>query len=142
MRSRYTFERFILAPLLEEGVSAELARVSTEAIMVAVLGESARAKKAKEDAKSDEAPARSTGKSARRAGDEEAPGPLMTGQLTVLGRPEIEFFLAEARALAKEAGSVDRLERRRRSASPRAGRRTSPACAAPRAWTLRCSVGW
>lgn len=110
VRSRYTFERFVLAPLLEEGMSAELARASTEAIMVEVLGESAKAKKAKEDAKSDEAPAKGKKKGAKKEGDDEGPAPLMTGQITVLGRAEIEFFLAEARALAKEAGSVDKLD--------------------------------
>lgn len=54
IRSRHTFERYVLAPLVDEGVNAELARAATEAIMVAVLGESAKAKKAKEEAKSDE----------------------------------------------------------------------------------------
>jgi CRISPR system Cascade subunit CasC len=34
----------------------------------------------------------------------------MTGQVTVLGKPEIDFFLAEARALASEAGSADKIE--------------------------------
>ncbi len=109
VRSRYTFERFVLAPLLEEGVSAELARASTEAIMIAVLGESAKAKKAKEDAKNEEAPAKGKKKGAKKEGDE-GPAPLMTGQITVLGRAEIDFFLAEARALAKEAGSADKIE--------------------------------
>lgn len=111
VRSRYTFQHFVLAPLLSEGVSAELARAATEAIMVAVLGESAKAKKAKEDAKNEEAPAaKGKKKVAKKEGDEDGPAPLMTGQITVLGRAEIGFFLAEARALAKEAGSVDKLE--------------------------------
>jgi CRISPR system Cascade subunit CasC len=34
----------------------------------------------------------------------------MTGQLTVLGRQELDFFLDEARALAKEAGSPEKIE--------------------------------
>ena len=110
VRSRYTFERFVLAPLLDEGVPAELARAATEAIMVAVLGESAKAKKAKEDAKSDDAPAKSKKKGAKKEGDDEGPAPLMTGQITVLGKAEIGFFVAEARALAKEAGSADKIE--------------------------------
>ena len=110
VRSRYTFERFVLAPLLEEGVSADLARASTEAIMVAVLGESAKAKKAKEDAKSEDAPVKGKKKVAKQEGEDGSPAPLMTGQITVLGRAEIAFFLAQARVLAKEAGSVDKLD--------------------------------
>ena len=113
VRSRHTFEQRVVAPLLQEGVSPELARAATEAIMVAVLGESAKAKKAKEDAKKegDEATSsKSKKKPAKKEGDEGAPAALMTGQITVLGKPEIDFFLAEARALAKEAGSADKME--------------------------------
>jgi CRISPR system Cascade subunit CasC len=108
IRSRYSFERFVLGPLLEEGLSTDLARAATEAIMVAVLGESAKAKKAKEDAKNEDLP---KGKrSAKKESDDAGQTPLMTGQITVFGKPELDFFLAEARALAKEAGSVDRLD--------------------------------
>ena len=113
VRSRHTFERYVVAPLLEEGVSPDLARAATDAIMVAVLGESAKAKKAKEDAKKevDEGtPVKGKKKPAKKDGDDEGPAPLMTGQITVLGRPEIDFFVAEARALAKEAGSADKIE--------------------------------
>lgn len=111
VRSRLTFERFVVQPLLADGVAADLARAATEAIMVAVLGESAKAKKAKEDAKSDEPPAKPAkkGKASKEAGEDLEPK-LMTGQITVLGRPEIEFFLAEARALAKDAGTADKIE--------------------------------
>lgn len=111
VRSRLTFERFVVQPLLAEGVAADLARAATEAIMVAVLGESAKAKKAKEDAKSDDSSAKPAkkGKAGKEAGAELDPK-LMTGQITVLGRPEIEFFLAEARALAQDAGTADKIE--------------------------------
>lgn len=114
VRSRHTFERFVVAPLLEEGIAPDLARAATDAIMVAVLGESAKAKKAKEDAKKegdDAAPAaKGKKKPAKKEGEDDGPPPLMTGQITVLGKPEIDFFLAEARALAKEAGSADKIE--------------------------------
>ncbi len=110
VRSRHTFERFVVAPLLAEGVSAELARAATEAIMVAVLGESAKAKKAKEEAKTEEPAAKGKKKSAKKDGEEEGTASLMTGQITVLGKPEIDFFLAEARALAKDAGAPDKIE--------------------------------
>jgi CRISPR system Cascade subunit CasC len=110
VRSRHTFERFVLAPLVAEGVPADLARAATEAIMIAVLGESAKAKKAKEDAKSDDPAVKGKKKSAKKEGDEEGAASLMTGQITVLGKPELDFFLTEARALAKDAGSVDKIE--------------------------------
>lgn len=110
VRSRYTFERFVVEPLVAEGVSAELARAATEAIMVAVLGESAKAKRAKEDAKAEEASSKPAKKpKGKKEGEDEAEE-LKTGQVTVLGRPEIAFFLQEARALAKEAGSPEKME--------------------------------
>lgn len=94
IRSRETFERFVVEPLIEEGVDPELARAATDAVMVEVLGESAKAKKAKADSKGE-----GDGKEAA----------LRTGQITVLGRPEIEFFLQEARALAQEAGEASKV---------------------------------
>lgn len=110
VRSRYTFDRFVFAPLVARGVPAELARAATEALMIEVLGESAKAKKAKEDAKSDDTAAKGKKKPAKKEGDDAGSAPLMTGQITVLGKPEIEFFLAEATALVKEAGSLDKIE--------------------------------
>lgn len=88
VRSRQTFQRFIVEPLLAEGVDAAMARAVTEAIMVAVLGESAKAKKAK--GSSDE----STG--------------LETGQIVVLGRPEVDFLLSLARSIAADVSSPDK----------------------------------
>jgi len=110
IRSRHTFERYVLGPLLAEGVSADLARTASEAIMIAVLGESAKARKAKQEAKSEEPAEKGKKKTSKVQGDENAPASLMTGQITVLGRPEIEFFLAEARALAKDAGAADKID--------------------------------
>jgi CRISPR system Cascade subunit CasC len=107
VRSRYSFERFVLDPLVAEGVSAETARAATEAVMVEVLGESAKAKKAKEESAADETPAKAKKKPGKKDGDDTGPAPLMTGQITVLGKAELEYFLAEARAIAKEAGSAD-----------------------------------
>jgi CRISPR system Cascade subunit CasC len=110
VRSRHTFEQFVLAPLVAEGVSADLARAATEAIMIAVLGESAKAKKAKEDAKSDDSAVKGKKKTAKKECDEEGAASLMTGQITVLGKPELDFFLVEARGLAKDAGSADKID--------------------------------
>lgn len=110
VRSRHTFEQFVYEPLVKEGIPADVARAATEAIMVAVLGESAKAKKAKEEAKSEDANAKGKKKSAKKEGHDEAAAALMTGQITVLGKPELDFFLTEARALAKDAASADKIE--------------------------------
>jgi CRISPR system Cascade subunit CasC len=82
IRSRRTFERFILAPLLEDGVDPELAAAVVEALMRKVLGDSAKAKATRDE------------------GTEDAQGPqVRTGQITILGRPEIDFLLGEAREI-------------------------------------------
>jgi CRISPR system Cascade subunit CasC len=94
IRSRHTFEQLVVRPLLQEGVDTELARAVTEALMNEVLGQSAKAKKAADK------------KSARKGEAEDET--LMTGQLTVLGRPEVEFLLAEARALCAETKSPEK----------------------------------
>jgi CRISPR system Cascade subunit CasC len=86
VRSRITFEREIVQKLIAEGVDAALVRGVVEAMIPLVLGESAKAKKAKDDAKTE-------------AKDE---GGLRTGQVTVLGRPEIEYLLGHARAVCAD----------------------------------------
>ena len=83
VRSRLTFDRYVKTPLIAEGVSEEIASAVVEAIMPAVLGESAKAKKAKGEEKENGAGAT-----------------LQTGQITVLGRPEVDFLLEQARILA------------------------------------------
>ncbi len=83
VRSRLTFEREVFKKLVAEGVEEGLARGVVEAMLPVVLGESAKAKKAKDDAKSEGA----------------TESNLRTGQVTVLGRPEIEYLLTHARAV-------------------------------------------
>ncbi len=95
VRSRKTFDRFLYRPLVEGGCDEPLARALTEALMNALLGQSAKAR-------------------AATSGDQEVPAPEVpeTGQITVLGRPELESLLDQARALAakisqpKEAAKV------------------------------------
>lgn len=83
VRSRQTFDRFIFQPLKEAGVAPELARQVTEALMTELLGESAKAKKKKQESE--------------ESGD--APS-VLTNQITVLGRPELAYLLQEGKALA------------------------------------------
>jgi CRISPR system Cascade subunit CasC len=111
IRSRHTFERYLVAPLVADGVAPDLAVAATQAIMAAVLGESARAKRTREDAAiSDSNGPKSKTKAAKSERKEPDPKALVTSQLTAFGKPEIDFLLAEARALAAEAGSVDEIE--------------------------------
>lgn len=82
VRSRATFEKYVFEPLMTEGVNEEMARAATEALMAEVLGESKKAK------------------SEKKKGDEEGTNKddsLRTGQLTVLGRPELDYMLTLAR---------------------------------------------
>lgn len=108
IRSRFTFQKEVADRLVKDGVDAALARAVTEALMVEVLGESAKAKKAKEDAKE---PAEGTqGKAAKapKAKPADSEAALQTGQITVLGRPEMRWMYEVASAAAREAGSPDK----------------------------------
>ncbi|MBK8265654.1 MAG: type I-E CRISPR-associated protein Cas7/Cse4/CasC [Nannocystis sp.] len=88
VRSRITFQRQVRDPLITSGVDPELATAVTEQIMVLLLGESAKAKQKKAAEAEAEADADAKDDSCK------------TSQLTVLGRPEVDFLLAEAKALA------------------------------------------
>lgn len=85
VRSRRTFERYVVAPLIDEGLPEEAVRAVTEALMVEVLGESAKAKRSKE-AKS----------------DEDKNDTLQTNQVTVLGQPEIRYLRELVREMAQD----------------------------------------
>jgi len=85
VRSRITFQRFVVTPLVAEGLSEPLIRMVTEAFMTEVLGQSAKAKakKAKEE--------------------EEGGGSLETGQVTVLGQRELDFIRDQVRTVCQKA---------------------------------------
>lgn len=70
IRSRQTFQRHIVEPLVDRGHEEALVRTLTEALMDKVLGSSAKAKATK----ADDGPA------------------LKTGQVTVLGKPEVDYL--------------------------------------------------
>lgn len=82
VRSRLTFERHVVRPLVEEGLSEPLVRAVTEAMMAELLGLSAKARARKE-----------------RDGE----GALETGQLTVMGHPELEYIRQQVREVCREA---------------------------------------
>ncbi len=88
VRSRLTFQRFVLEPLMrDDGVDEKLARAVTEALMAEVLGQSAKAKREKEKTGDDGQPRAGKSAESGRTGSE-----IETGQITVLGRPEVEYL--------------------------------------------------
>lgn len=82
IRSRQTFERFVVAPLVKEGLPEEVVRHATQKVMAEVLGQSPAAKK---------------------ASDGDAAQVLATGQITVLGKPEVSYLRQIVVELCKEA---------------------------------------
>lgn len=116
VRSRLTFEKLVLEPLVKDGVDRELARAVTQALMGAVLGKSEKAKK--EAAKEvEEKQAKKRKKSDAHAAEAEAEEELeqdeglQTGQITVLGRAEVDYLLSLARkacADQPEAGKAQK----------------------------------
>jgi CRISPR system Cascade subunit CasC len=125
VRSRHTFERCVVVPLVESGVSEELARAVTNSIMEQVLGRSAKAKaQAKDKEATDDASA--GGGTAGRKGkgepdakrgkadateQEQEGSALATGQITVLGRPEIDYLLDVAKKVCAAKVPPDRAEK-------------------------------
>jgi CRISPR system Cascade subunit CasC len=85
IRSRKTFDQYVYRPLIERGIDSTLAQEATAGVMSLLLGESPKAKK-------------------DRANADDAPS-LDTGQITVLGRPELEYIVAETAAVCAEAGT-------------------------------------
>ena len=109
VRSRHTFEELVVQPLVRENHSPELARAATEALMNELLGKSAKKTKTKEgDGAVETSEEGKKTKSKKLASVEN--GPLQTGQITVLGRPEIDYLLSEARALCISVKDVTKME--------------------------------
>ncbi len=83
VRSRRTFESLIKDPLVEEGIVEDRARMIAEALVNVVLQ-----------------------KSTTRAKKEDPDDVLRTGQVVVLGRPEVDYCLNVARQVL-ESGETD-----------------------------------
>lgn len=84
IRSRYTFQQQIVDPLVARGLEVSLVQAATAKLMKEVLGESAKAKKAKKD---------------------EEQTALKTGQITVLGAPEVDYLRQEVERALEGANS-------------------------------------
>jgi CRISPR system Cascade subunit CasC len=104
IRSRVSFERFVAAPLVETGVNEQLARAAAEKLIGKLFGGEAKKEKA----------ARKTGsKGAHASATDSAISQVVeTPQVTVLGRPELEYLATLAReAVAACRGDVKQLEK-------------------------------
>jgi CRISPR system Cascade subunit CasC len=92
VRSRVTFQKLVRDRMVAADVEDAMAVAATEEVMKLVLGESAKAKEKKKKGKDE---------------GEEADDSCKTSQLTVLGRPEVDFLFEEAMAIGKLAGAAE-----------------------------------
>lgn len=94
VRSRVAFERFIVEPLVAEGVTVELARAAAGKIIGKVFGGEAKQERQE----------RAGAKKGRQNTEAVTSGTeAKTAQVTVLGRPELEYLCQLAREAAREA---------------------------------------
>jgi len=107
VRSRVAFERFIVDPLVSEGVDRNVARTAAQKMIGVVFGgeakqEKAAAKKGKKQTVGDQP----------IQGENDEVSVAATPQVTVLGKPELDYLCQIARAaIAASQGSGDRVER-------------------------------
>lgn len=92
VRSRQTFVQQVAQPLRDEGFAEEAILAVVEAFQAVLLGESAKAKAEK-----------AKGKDKDAENERDLLADLKTGQVLVLGRPEVEFILSQARVLLEAA---------------------------------------
>ncbi|MBK8980691.1 MAG: type I-E CRISPR-associated protein Cas7/Cse4/CasC [Planctomycetes bacterium] len=99
VRSRRSFEEFVVKPLVEEGVALDMARAATDKLMGIVLGSESKKERAAK-----------TKRNAKQAADEptadSVDAAVETAQVTVLGRPELDYLASLAREACSAAGDV------------------------------------
>lgn len=100
VRSRFTFDEYVVKPLVEDGLDRTLVLAVTQAVMDAFLGKSAKAAK-RQAAAEEEQKAEGKGKSSAKKNDSEPENEqvLQTGQITVLGKPEVDYLRELVRAI-------------------------------------------
>jgi CRISPR system Cascade subunit CasC len=101
-RSRHTFELMIQKPLAAEGFSSDLVTKATQTLMALALGESKKAKAEK----------KAKGSEPKTAAEEQPQNDCMTSQITVLGRPEVEYLLNIAREALKGETDSKKVEKK------------------------------
>jgi CRISPR system Cascade subunit CasC len=97
VRSRVAFDRFVVQPLVSEGVPRDVAEAAARKLIAKVFGSEAKQEKA-------EASKKGKGKQGASEVQQEHAG-AATPQVTVLGRPELEYLCQLARDAAAEAGA-------------------------------------
>lgn len=98
VRSRESFERFVVGPLAAEGVPIEVARAAAEKIVAKLLGSEAK----KERLERKGAKKKNGGDDTVAASDDK----VKTPQVTVLGRPELDYLCQLAREALRDAGGT------------------------------------
>lgn len=103
VRSRLSFERYIVVPLVADGIAEDVARAAAQKIVGRLLGG---------DAKKEKADKKDRGK--KSVAESSAPAdaePIKTPQLTVLGRPELDYLRELARqAIASAGGDIGKID--------------------------------
>jgi len=96
IRSRVSFDRFIVHPLVNESVNEHVARVAAQKLQDKVVGSEAKREKADK-------------RGGKKRSDQPAPAedkPVMTAQVTVIGKPELEYLCQLAREAIKAGNGV------------------------------------
>jgi len=101
VRSRVTFERYVVQPLVAAGKDHQAVKAATEAVLELVLGKSEK-KKADEMAETEK-----TGKKAKKAADGEPLPEVRTEQVTVLGHPELRYIRDFVASLVDAGEALD-----------------------------------
>jgi CRISPR system Cascade subunit CasC len=95
VRSRVAFERYVVEPLVKEGVDETVARLAALKLVGKVFGSEAKQERVE----------KRTGQKRSRE-DGAVSGPVSTAQVTVLGRPELDYLCQLAREAVKAGGGV------------------------------------
>lgn len=96
VRSRIAFERYVVEPLVADGIPESTARLAAGKIVGKVFGSEAKQEKAEK-------------KGGKKKSDQEPPSvarEVATAQVTVVGKPELDYLCQLARDAIKAAGGV------------------------------------
>ncbi|MBL8787543.1 MAG: type I-E CRISPR-associated protein Cas7/Cse4/CasC [Deltaproteobacteria bacterium] len=102
VRSRITFQKLVIDPLVAEGRDPERVRAATERVIAKVLGQSKQAKADKAEA--------AKPKKGKKGEAEAAPAPveaLQTNQVTVIGPAELRYFKGLVDRVVQSGGPVE-----------------------------------
>jgi len=94
IRSRIAFERFVVEPLVRDGIAESVARLAAQKLIGKVFG--SEAKKEKAEAKK--------GTKKEEQETQASTGVVATAQVTVLGRSELDYLCQLAREAIEAAG--------------------------------------